>query len=69
MAKFTINMDFEGMEDDLSEFDGMTIDADDEHDADTKVMDMIKKKAISLPFFSITESEVWYVQNRYDIRC
>ena len=57
MAKFTINMDFEGMEDDLSEFDGMTIDADDEDDADTKVMDMIKKQAISLPFFAITESE------------
>ena len=57
MAKFTIHMDFEGMEDDLSEFDGMTIDADDEDDADTKVMDMIKKKEISLPFFTITESE------------
>ena len=57
MAKFTIHMDFEGMEDDLSEFDGMTIDADDEDDADTKVMDMIKKQAITLPFFAITESE------------
>ena len=50
-------MDFEGMEDDLSQFDGMTIDADDEDDADTKVMDMIKKQAITLPFFAITESE------------
>ena len=57
MAKFTIHMDFEGMEDDLSQFDGMTINADDEDDADTKVMDMIKKQAITLPFFAITESE------------
>ena len=57
MPKFKIHMDFEGMEDDLSEFDGMTIDADDEDDADTKVMDMIKKQAITLPFFAITESE------------
>ena len=57
MPKFTIQMDFEGMEDDLSQFDGITIDADDEDDADTKVMDMIKKQAISLPFFAITESE------------
>lgn len=50
-------MDFEGMEDDLSEFDGMTIDADDEDDADTKVMDMIEKKQITLPFFRVEESE------------
>ena len=57
MPKFTIQMDFEGMEDDLSQFDGITIDADDECDADTKVMDMIKKQAISLPFFAITEKE------------
>ena len=57
MPKFTIHMDFEGMEDDLSQFDGITIDADDEDDADTKVMDMIKKQAISLPFFAITEKE------------
>ena len=57
MAKFTIQMDFEGMEDDLSEFDGMTIDADDEDDADTKVMDMIEKKQIILPFFRVEESE------------
>ena len=57
MPKFKIHMDFEGMEDDLSEFDGMTIDADDEDDADTKVMDMIEKKQIILPFFRVEESE------------
>ncbi len=57
MAKFTIHMDFEGMEDDLSEFDGMIIDADGECDAETKVMDMLEKKQISLPFFAITESD------------
>ena len=57
MPKFKIHMDFEGMEDDLSEFDGMTIDADDEDDADTKVMDMIEKKQITLPFFRVEESE------------
>ena len=57
MAKFTIHMDFEGMEDDLSEFDGMTIDADNEDDADTKVMDMIEKKQITLPFYRVEESE------------
>ena len=57
MAKFTIHMDFEGMQDDLSEFDGMTIDADDEDDADTKVMDMIEKKQITLPFYRVEESE------------
>ncbi len=50
-------MDFESMEDDLSQFDGITIDADNKDDADTKVMNMIKKKEISLPFFTITESE------------
>ena len=57
MPKFKIHIDFEGMEDDLSEFDGMTIDADDEDDADTKVMDMIEKKQIILPFFRVEESE------------
>ena len=57
MPKFKIHIDFEGMEDDLSEFDGMTIDADDEDDADTKVMDMIEKKQITLPFFRVEESE------------
>ena len=57
MAKFTIHMDFEGMEDDLSEFDGMTIDADNEDDADTKVMDMIEKKQITLTFYRVEESE------------
>ena len=57
MPKFKIHMDFEGMEDDLSEFDGMTIDADDDDDADTKVMDMIEKKQITLPFFRVEESE------------
>tara|TARA_R100000234_G_C4880822_1_gene127287 strand:+ start:352 stop:528 length:177 start_codon:yes stop_codon:yes gene_type:complete len=57
MAKFKIHMDFESMEDDLSQFDGITIDADNKDDADTKVMNMIKKKEISLPFFTITESE------------
>ena len=57
MAKFTIHMDFEGMEDDLSQFDGMTIDADDEDDAETKVMDMIEKQAITLPFYRVEESE------------
>ena len=57
MAKFTIHMDFEGMEDDLSEFDGMTIDADNEDDADTKVMDMIEKKQVTLPFYRVEESE------------
>ena len=57
MAKFTIHMDFEGMEDDLSEFDGMTINADDEDDAETKVMDMIEKKQITLPFYRVEESE------------
>jgi hypothetical protein len=57
MPKFKIHMDFEGMEDDLSEFDGMTIDADDEDDADTKVMDMIEKKQITLPFYRVEESE------------
>ena len=57
MPKFTIHMDFEGMEDDLSQFDGITIDADDEDDADTKVMDMIKKQAITLPFYRVEESE------------
>tara|TARA_Y100000768_G_scaffold330504_1_gene269236 strand:+ start:1798 stop:1974 length:177 start_codon:yes stop_codon:yes gene_type:complete len=57
MPKFTIHMDFEGMEDDLSEFDGMTINADDEDDAETKVMDMIEKKQITLPFYRVEESE------------
>ena len=57
MPKFKIHMDFEGMEDDLSQFDGMTIDADDEDDAETKVMDMIEKQAITLPFYRVEESE------------
>ena len=57
MAKFKIHMDFESMEDDLSQFDGITIDADNKDDADTKVMDMIKKQAITLPFYRVEESE------------
>jgi hypothetical protein len=57
MPKFKIHMDFEGMEDDLSEFDGMTIDADDEDDADTKVMDRIEQKQRTLPFYRVEESE------------
>ena len=51
MAKFKIHMDFESMEDDLSQFDGITIDADNKDDADTKVMNLIKKKRNIFTFF------------------
>jgi hypothetical protein len=57
MAKFTINIDFEGMEDELSKYDNIIIEAEDEDDADIKVMEILEKDGINLPYFSITNKE------------
>ena len=57
MDKFRIGIDFEGMEDELSKYDDMIIEAEDEDDADIKVMEMLEKDGINLPYFSITNEE------------
>ena len=57
MAKFTIGIDFEGMEDELSKYNDMIIEAENEDDADIKVIEMLEKDGINLPYFSITNEE------------
>tara|TARA_R100001463_G_scaffold100459_1_gene155004 strand:+ start:268 stop:450 length:183 start_codon:yes stop_codon:yes gene_type:complete len=57
MDKFRIGIDFEGIKDELSKYDDMIIEAEDEDDADIKVMKMLEKDKINLPYFSITNEE------------
>lgn len=58
MSKYKIHIDFEGMKDELDEYDGKIIEASDEDDASQKVKAMLKKDGISLnPYYACWDME------------
>jgi len=57
MSKYKISIDFEGMQEELNAYDDIKVEAEDECEAEDKVMDMLKKDMIDLPFFAVSEVE------------
>ena len=57
MSKYKISIDFEGMQEELNAYDNIEVEAEDECEAEDKVMDMLKKDMIDLPFFAVSEVE------------
>ena len=58
MPKFKIQMDFEGMEHALQPYDGLTIEAQDEDQAEKILLKKIKDDGVQpLPYFGILEEE------------
>ena len=57
MSKYKISIDFEGMQEELNAYDDIEVEAEDECKAEDKVMDMLKKDMIDLPFFAVSEVE------------
>ena len=58
MPKFKIQMDFEGMEHELQPYDGLTIEAPDEAQAEKILLKKIKDDGVQpLPYFGILEDE------------
>jgi hypothetical protein len=56
MPKFKIQMDFEGMQHELQPFDGLTIEAPDEDQAEKILLKKIKDDGVQpLPYFGISE--------------
>ena len=56
--KYTIQMDFEGMQHELQPYDGLVIEAEDEAEAEKILLKKIKDDCVSpLPYFAITEDE------------
>jgi len=56
--KYTIQMDFEGMQHELQPYDGLVIEAKDEIEAEKIILKKIKDDCVSpLPYFAITEDE------------
>ena len=56
MPKFKIQMDFEGMQHELEPFDGLTIEAPDEDEAEKILLKKIKDDGVQpLPYFGIFE--------------
>ena len=56
--KYTIQMDFEGMQEALQPYDGLVIEAKDEIEAEKIILKKIKDDCVSpLPYFAITEDE------------
>jgi|TARA_R100001463_G_scaffold461_1_gene2076 hypothetical protein len=56
--KFKIQMDFEGMQHELQPYDGLTIDAEDEVQAEKILLKTIHKDGVNpLPYFGISEEE------------
>ena len=56
MPKFKIQMDFEGMQHELEPFDGLTIEAPDEDQAEKILLKKIKDDGVQpLPYFGILE--------------
>ena len=56
MPKFKIQMDFEGMQHELEPFDGLTIEAPDEDQAEKILLKKIKDDGVQpLPYFGISE--------------
>ena len=58
MKKYTIQMDFEGMQHELQPYDGLIIEADSEAEAEKIILKKIKDDCVSpLPYFGISEDE------------
>ena len=56
--KYTIQMDFEGMQEALQPYDGLIIEADSEAEAEKIILKKIKEDCVSpLPYFGISENE------------
>ena len=56
--KYTIQMDFEGMQEALQPYDGLVIEAKDEIEAEKIILKKIKDDCVSpLPYFGISEDE------------
>ena len=56
--KYTIQMDFEGMQEALQPYDGLIIEADSEAEAEKIILKKIKEDCVSpLPYFGISEDE------------
>ena len=56
--KYTIQMDFEGMQEALQPYDGLVIEAEDEDQAEKIILKKIKDDCVSpLPYFAISEDE------------
>ena len=58
IKKFTIQMDFEGMQEALEPYDGLVIEAEDEDQAEKVLLKKIKDDCVSpLPYFGISDEE------------
>ena len=56
--KYTIQMDFEGMQEALQPYDGLIIEADSEAEAEKIILKKIKDDCVSpLPYFGISGAE------------
>ena len=56
--KYTIQMDFEGMQEALQPYDGLVIEADSEAEAEKIILKKIKDDCVSpLPYFGISDHE------------
>jgi len=56
--KYTIQMDFEGMQEALQPYDGLIIEADSEDEAEKILLKKIKKDGVQpLPYFGISGDE------------
>ena len=56
--KYTIQMDFEGMQEALQPYDGLIIEADSEAEAEKIILKKIKDDCVSpLPYFGISDEE------------
>ena len=56
--KYTIQMDFEGMQEALHPYDGLIIEADSEAEAEKIILKKIKDDCVSpLPYFGISGDE------------
>mgnify|MGYP003127070983 FL=1 len=56
--KYTIQMDFEGMQEALQPYDGLVIEAKDEIEAEKIILKKIKDDCVSpLPYFGISGDE------------
>jgi len=54
--KYTIQMDFEGMQEALQPYEGLVIEAKDEIEAEKIILKKIKDNCVSpLPYFAISE--------------
>ena len=58
MKKFTIQMDFEGMQEALQPYDGLIVEAEDEDQAEKVLLKKIKGDGVNpLPYFGISDEK------------